>query len=48
MAEGINIDVTADGKIVGIEFLNAKKRVNIDSLLSYEIEAESFKEIANL
>ena len=30
------------------ELLNAKKRVDIDSLLSYEIEAESFKEIANL
>lgn len=48
VADGINIDVTAEGKIVGIELLNAKKRVDIDSLLSYEIEAESFKEIANL
>jgi uncharacterized protein YuzE len=48
VADGINIDVTAEGKVVGIEFLNAKKRVNIDSLLSYEIEADSFKEIANL
>jgi len=48
VADGINIDITSDGKVVGIEFLNAKKRVNIDSLLSYEIEANSFKEIANL
>ncbi len=48
VADGINIDITSDGKVVGIEFLNAKKRVNIDSLLSYEIEADSFKEIANL
>ena len=48
VADGINIDITADGQVVGIEFLNAKKRVNIDSLLSYEIEADSFKEIANL
>jgi uncharacterized protein YuzE len=48
VADGINIDITADGKVVGIEFLNAKKRVNIDSLLSYEIEADSFKEIVNL
>ena len=48
VADGINIDITSDGKVVGIEFLNAKKKVNIDSLLSYEIEANSFKEIANL
>jgi uncharacterized protein YuzE len=48
VADGINIDVTAEGKVVGIEFLNAKKRVSIDSLLSYEIEADSFKEIVNL
>jgi uncharacterized protein YuzE len=48
VADGINIDVTTDGKVVGIEFLNAKKRVSIESLLSYEIEADSFREIANL
>jgi uncharacterized protein YuzE len=48
VADGINIDVTAEGKVVGIEFLNAKKRVNIESLLSYEIEADGFKEIVNL
>jgi uncharacterized protein YuzE len=47
VADGINIDITAEGKVVGIEFLNAKKRVNLDSLLSYEIEADSLKEIAN-
>jgi uncharacterized protein YuzE len=48
VADGINIDVTSEGKVVGIEFLNAKKRVNIESLLSYEIEADGFKEIVNL
>ena len=47
VADGINIDITAEGKVVGIEFLNAKKRVNLDSLLSYEIEADSLKDIAN-
>ena len=46
VAEGINIDVTVDGKIVGIEFLEATKKITIDSLLTYEIEAESISELA--
>lgn len=46
VAEGINIDVTVDGKIVGIEFLEATKKITIDSLLTYEIEAESICELA--
>ena len=46
VAEGINIDVTVDGKIVGIEFLEATKKITIDSLLTYEIEAESIIELA--
>ena len=46
VAEGINIDVTGDGKIVGIEFLDATKKITIDSLLTYEIEADSISELA--
>lgn len=46
VAEGINIDVTVDGKIVGIELLDATKKISIDSLLTYEIEAESISELA--
>jgi uncharacterized protein YuzE len=46
VAEGINIDVTVDGKIVGIEFLDATQKITIDSLLTYEIEAESISELA--
>ena len=41
VAEGINIDVTEDGKIVGIELLDASEKVSIDTLLTYEIAAES-------
>ena len=40
VAEGIHIDVTADGKIVGIELLDASKKVSLGSLLTYEIDAE--------
>ena len=41
VAEGINIDVTADGKIVGIELLDASKKVPLGSLLTYELDADS-------
>ncbi len=44
VAEGINIDVTSDGRIVGIELLDATQKVSFDSLLTYEIEAESIGE----
>lgn len=40
VAEGINIDVTADGRIVGIELLDASKKVSLGSLLTYELDAE--------
>jgi uncharacterized protein YuzE len=41
VAEGINIDVTSDGKIVGIELLDATQKVSLDSLLTYEVAVES-------
>jgi uncharacterized protein YuzE len=47
VAEGINIDVTKDGKIVGLELLEATKKITIESLLTYEIEAESISELAH-
>ena len=40
VAEGIHIDVTSDGKIVGIELLDASKKVSLGSLLTYEIDAD--------
>ena len=47
VAEGINIDVTGDGKIVGIELLDATQKISIDSLLTYEIEPESISQLAH-
>jgi len=44
LADGINIDVTSDGKIVGIELLDASQKVSLDSLLTYEIAADSISE----
>ena len=39
--EGINIDLTSDGNIVGIELIDAGKKIPLDSFLKYEIDAES-------
>jgi uncharacterized protein YuzE len=44
LADGITIDLTSDGKIVGIELLDASQKVSLDTLLTYEIAAESIKE----
>ena len=38
VAEGVNIDTTDNGKITGIEILDASKKVNIDTLLTYTLE----------
>ena len=38
MSEGVNLDETADGKIVGIELLDVSKKINLDTLLSYNFE----------
>ena len=39
--EGINIDLTSDGNIVGIELIGATKKIPLDSFLKYEIDGES-------
>jgi len=41
-------DVTADGKIVGIELLDASRRFSIESLLTYEIEPETIRDLGSL
>ena len=40
ISEGVNIDTTSRDKIVGIEILNASKRMNIRTILSYELELD--------
>ena len=40
IAEGINIDTTADGKLTGIEILKASQKINIDTILSYTLELD--------
>ena len=38
--EGVNLDTTSEDKIVGIEILNASKKINIKTILSYELEVD--------
>jgi len=38
--EGINIDTTSENRIVGIEILNASKRIDLKTMLSYSFEFE--------
>ena len=38
ISEGVNLDTTAEGKLVGIEILNASKKMNIKTILSYTLE----------
>ncbi len=38
LSEGVNLDITSDDKIVGIEILNASKKVDLDTFLSYKVE----------
>ena len=40
--EGLNIDITKDGKIVGIELLDASKKTSLKSFFSYEISPDAF------
>ncbi|MBF0506106.1 MAG: DUF2283 domain-containing protein [Nitrospirae bacterium] len=40
ISEGVNLDTTSENKIVGIEILNASKKMNIKTILSYELELD--------
>ena len=40
ITEGVNLDTTSENKIVDIEILNASKKMNIKTLLSYELELD--------
>lgn len=40
LSEGVNLDTTSANKIVGIEILHASKKLNIKTLLSYELEID--------
>lgn len=35
ISEGVNLDTTSEGKLVGIEILKASKKMDIRAILSY-------------
>ena len=41
ISEGVNLDMTEDGKIVGIEILDATKKFPLQALFSCEYEPQS-------
>lgn len=40
ISEGVNLDTTSEDKIVGIEILNASKKMDLKTILSYSLEFE--------
>ena len=46
VSEGVNLDLTEDGKIVGIEILNASKSFPLESLLTCQYDPKLMVENA--
>jgi uncharacterized protein YuzE len=40
IAEGVNLDTTSQGKLVGIEILDASAKTDLDTILSYTLELD--------
>ena len=40
ISDGVNLDTTSEDKIVGIEILQASQKMNIKTILSYELELD--------
>ena len=38
ISEGVNLDTTSENRIVGIEILNASKKIDLRTVLSYSLE----------
>ena len=40
ISEGVNLDKTSEGRLVGIEILKASKKIDIKTILSYSLELD--------
>ena len=38
ITDGVNLDTTKDGKIVGIELLNASDKISLQSLFNFQLD----------
>ena len=48
IAEGVNIDTTSDGKLTGIEIINASKKMDLNTILSYTLEFDKNALLQNI
>jgi len=40
IAEGVHVDTTTEGKLTGIEILNASQKMDVNTIFTYSIELE--------
>ena len=40
MCEGVNVDLTRDGRVVGIEIIGASKKIDLQTILVYSLELD--------
>ena len=40
ISEGVNLDTTSHNRIVGIEILDARKKIDLKTILSYSLELD--------
>ena len=40
IAEGVNLDTTSEDRIVGLEILDASKKIDLKTILSYTLELD--------
>lgn len=40
ISEGVNLDTTSDDRIVGIEILDASRKIDIKTILTYTLELD--------
>ncbi|GAK60978.1 hypothetical protein U27_00876 [Candidatus Vecturithrix granuli] len=49
MSNGLNVDLTHDGKVVGIEILEASKKLDLQTILVYSLDIDQkqlFRKVA--
>ena len=40
ISEGVNLDTTSGGKLIGIEILKASQKIDMNTILSYSLELD--------
>jgi uncharacterized protein YuzE len=38
ISDGVNVDITREGRVIGIELLEASKKIDIQTILVYSLE----------